>query len=397
MAIIEAISGGGRKVNGVKLTKVQFEAWQAAGSPNSKKDIKAIKAGTFTGSVSTPTPTSGSGIPTPTSTAPSSSGNLIGGEPTKSPQIGGQRYELRSGVWYLAGTNTFGTNQEHLDKLIGAFGGEVGAPGNEVTAPGEKGEEFGTPGEGTFEDYDDTALRATPEFNALSEEDQESVLAVFAVIAGNDKTQADRLAKAFQVASKINDPVFSQQLRLAVDAIERGFVSIDNEAEFAEQQLQSRLSDLREDFERNKSFFTLEQITAMKEIDRAFAQNLDVLQTNLAATGFTSSSRRTKKEGFLSDATGDLRESTSRKFEFQLDQNRASLDRGERNTSSELARLKQLTEEGKLDFLRGGEAEVGTENLPSLPGAPDPLGDIFGKIPADKLQSTINAATSFVF
>lgn len=245
--------------------------------------------------------------------------------------------------------------------------------------------------------YDDSTLRKTEAFKKLSEEDQQAVLAVFGAIAGNDKTQADRLAQAFTAASKINDPYFGQQLRLAVDAIERGYVAIDQEAQFEEEQIRNRLKDFREDFERKKQFMTLEQASVMKEIDREYSQNLEVLQNNLAASGFGSSSRKQKQVGLLDEATGDLRESKNRRFEFERETDDKNLLREERDTLREISRLERLTREQKLDFLRSGEQKVGTKNLPTLPGAPDPLGDIYGQIPSDKLQNTISAATSFVF
>jgi len=248
-----------------------------------------------------------------------------------------------------------------------------------------------------FGPYDDTALRATDEFQRLSGEDQDAVLAVFEAVAGNDKTKASRLVDAFKAAAKINDPYFAQQLRLAVDAIERGYVTIDEESEFQELQLTSRLSDFREDFERKKDFMTLEQAATLKEIDREYEATLEVLREGLATTGFGSSSRKAKKVGLLDEATGDLRQSSNRRFEFERGSDDINLGRAERDTERELERLARVTEEGKLSFLRDAERNVGTANLPNLAGAPDPLGDIYGAIPEQKLQNTISTATSFVF
>lgn len=256
----------------------------------------------------------------------------------------------------------------------------------------------GTPGTGTFSQYDDSTLRNSPEFKALSPEDQDAVLAVFGAIAGNDKEQAARLAEAFSAASKINDPYFNQQLRIAVDAIERGYVSIDEEGAYAQLQLDRRRADLNEDLERTKEYLTAEQATALRDIERSYGVELENLQQNLAATGFTSSSRRLNKEGLLNEATGDLRESTNRKFGFQIASSELDAERGNRDITSEVERLKQLTQEKKLDFLRSAEQQVGTGNLPSLSGdVPSPLGGIYGDLPSQKLQNTINAATDFVF
>lgn len=245
--------------------------------------------------------------------------------------------------------------------------------------------------------YDSSGLINSPEFKRLSAGDQKAVSAVFGAIAGNDKTQADRLSKAFSAASKINDPYFKQQLRLAQDAIERGYVSIDKEKEFEEKQIKNRLEDLRADFDKRRGFLNAEEASVMRDIERTYTENLGELQQNLAASGFGSSSIRLKKEGILEDATSDLRESTNRKFGFEQDTLRDNFNRSSRDSRAELRRLEELTKENKLDFLRTAEAKVGTDNLPRLSGAPKPLGKIYGSLPEEKLQNTIDAAKSFVF
>ena len=186
-------------------------------------------------------------------------------------------------------------------------------------------------------------------------------------------------------------------MRIATDAIERGYVSLENEAEFAEKQIANRLKDFKQDFESKKEYLDLEQSSAMRQIERNYEQELESTQQSLAASGFSSSSRRAKKEGYLNEATGDLRESTNRSFGYQQLQNDRGMQRTQRDTERETERLKQLTDEGKLDFLREAEERIGSANLPSLSGAPDALGDIYGSLPQEKLQNTINSATSFVF
>lgn len=248
-----------------------------------------------------------------------------------------------------------------------------------------------------YERADDTELRNSPEFKALSGEDQESVLAVFDAVASNDSKKANRLAKAFEAASKINDPYFAQQLRLARDAVVRGYQSITDEADFAERQAKTRLQDLRKDFETRKEFLTVEEATQIKAIDRQYETDLEDTRQNLAANGFTSSSRRVQKEKILDEATGDIRSSTRRKFAFEMTGDEDNIQSSERDTNRELGRLAELTKAGKLEFLRKAEEQLGSKNLPRLAGAPDALGGIYGDLPEQKLKNTIDAAMGFVF
>jgi hypothetical protein len=247
--------------------------------------------------------------------------------------------------------------------------------------------------------YDSSVLTKSPEYKALSKEDQEAVLAVFGAVANNDQVMAKRLAEAFKVAQKKNDPYFAQQLRLASDAIERGYVEIDKEAEFKALQAQNRLEDLRKDYAAKKDNLSLEEASVMKDIERGYQQNLETLQTGLAEAGFTSSSRRVQKERILDEATGGLRESKQRAFAYDRSSLEDVLGRGERDTQSELARLNELTKSGKLDFLRSAEREIGSSALDklNLPGEAQMLGGIYGDIPEKKLQNTISAMQGLVF
>lgn len=247
---------------------------------------------------------------------------------------------------------------------------------------------------------DDSELRNSDEFKALGKDDQEAVLAVFNAIANNDAAQANRLAGAFKAATKLNDPFFNEQLRLATDAIERGYVAIDEEEDYKEMQLKRRRDDVRADYEKRKEFLTLEQASDLRAIERQYTTELDDTRQNLAATGKTSSSQRVQKESLLEESFGDLRSSTNRKFAFEIDAETENVARTDRDIQSELARLSELTKAGKLDFLRKAEERVGSKNLGRLAGL-DPnykaLGDVYGEIPRNKLEDTLSAATSFVF
>lgn len=251
--------------------------------------------------------------------------------------------------------------------------------------------------EQTSGDFDASDLLNSSEYKALSSDDQEAVRAVFDAIASNDKQQAARLLQGFETAAKLADPYFAQQLRIAKDAIERGYVSIDQQEEFELQQRANRLDDLRDDITNNRDFLTAEQQSQLRGIERQYQQDVRNLSQSLAERGFTSSSRAIEQRELLDEATGDLRESTERRFGQQQRQLSTTLQRGERDIQAETERLKQLAAENKLSFLRQGEEQVGTQNLPRLSGAPSPLGGIFGQIPTQRQQDIISSAQSFIF
>jgi len=333
------------------------------------------------------------------SSSRSSSGNRSSNDPNKYPySYGGKSYQNKADATAAAkATPNQRTTEKQFDQTDvqqsdADFEKKYGVSREEFDNNQQKSQAQGSGS------YNSSDLKKTPEFRAMSKEDQEVALLIFGAIASGDEIQAKRFIEGFEAYAKMNDPYFASQLRMASDAIQRGYVAIDKEAEFAENQIIKRQDDLEQDYQSKKEFLSLEQASAMREVQRSYGQNLDNLQTNMAATGFTQSSRRAKKRGILDEATGDLRESKNRAFNYQQTQSDNSLARSTRDNASETARLKRVTEENKLDFLRTKEAKVGTANLPDLGGdAPAPLGDIYGSIPEQKLQNSISAAQSFIF
>lgn len=240
-------------------------------------------------------------------------------------------------------------------------------------------------------------LKNTAEFKALPSDQQELVSQVYSVIAENDIDNAERLSSAFKTAAKISDPFFKQQILIAKDAIERGFVSIDQDQQYQEKQLSTRLKDLREDVENRKEYIGLEEQSALRGLERQYQQQQKQVRQNMAASGFTSSSRREETEGLLNETTGDLRESTKRSFGMQMRDTNKSLERGERDVQSEIERLTELTKGKKLELFRQAEQTLGSKNLPSLNTNLDPLGGIVGDIPQAQTRDIIQGAQSLIF
>lgn len=237
------------------------------------------------------------------------------------------------------------------------------------------------------------------EFQSLPEDQQELVRNVFQVIAENDIDNAERLAAAFETAEKVSDPFFKQQIRVARDAIERGFVSIDQEEQYKEKQLTKNLEDLKQDLETRKEFIGLEEQAALRGIEREYETTLKSTRQNLAARGMSSSSAREETEQLINETTGDLRESTKRKFGAQMTEALRTGDRAERDTQSEIERLRELTTGKKMELFRGAEETLGTAGLGDLNINQnlDPLGNLVGDIPQAQAKDIISGATQLIF
>lgn len=247
---------------------------------------------------------------------------------------------------------------------------------------------------------DDSPLLQSEAFNSLPEDQQEAVRQVYSIIAENNIDQAERLKAAFETAAKISDPFFKQQILLARDAIDRGFVSITEEADYQERQLTDRLNDLRTDLEARKDFLNLEETAALKGIEREYGQNQKALRQSLAARGMSSSSERVERERLLDETTGDLRETTKRRFGVQKQEAENQLERGKRDTQKEMQRLAELTKSKQVDLFREAEATLGTTGLDGLGGLGtdiDPIGGITGDIKQKQTSDIIQGAQNLIF
>lgn len=272
-------------------------------------------------------------------------------------------------------------------------------PGAFEVSQNYSGPTVGGDGGAVLPKTDISELANSIEFKSLPQDQQELVRQVFQTIAENDVDNAERLAVAFETAESVSDPFFKQQIRIARDAIERGFVSIDQEDQFREQQLRTNLADLKQDLETRREYLGLEEQAALRGIEREYTQNLKLTRQNLAARGFSSSSMREEAETLLDETTGDLRESTQRRFGAQISEVATQLNRGERDFQTELSRLQELSKEKRLELFRGAEETLGTAGLSGLQGAEGlgPLGDLVGDIPQKQAQDIISGATQLIF
>jgi len=243
----------------------------------------------------------------------------------------------------------------------------------------------------------DTDLNEILANSGLDADQQEMIRQLYGVISTQDQALAAKFKLAFEQAAAMGDPYWKSQIRLVADELQRGFVSLEQDLQFKETQLRNRMTDLQSDLEATKDFLSLEQSSQLTDLERQYKQTLANTQNDLAARGFTQSTERMNKEQLLSDTTGSMRESITRRIGEQVRRAETGATTGVRDINSEIVRLQELAEQGKLDLFRAAEQKLGSSNLPTLPGAPAALGQIYGEIPSSQLQDVVSASTSLIF
>lgn len=227
----------------------------------------------------------------------------------------------------------------------------------------------------------------------LSDDQKSAIDLVYEAIANNDRSLMERAKAAMAAATEFSDPFFKAQARLAIDALDRSLTGREDDLSYREQQLSNTLNDLRNDIQSAGDYLSFQQQQELKSLERNYEQQLQATQEDLAARGFTSSSVRSKKEQLLSDTYGDLRQSSNRSFTERQNQLTNTLGRGERDTQAEIERLRQLTEQGKIDDLRKTEEYLGTDALKGIGYNDNLLGNLPGELDRQKVQDAMSFAS----
>jgi hypothetical protein len=234
----------------------------------------------------------------------------------------------------------------------------------------------------------------------LSSDQKKAIEAIYGAVSTNDAQTADRIKAAMKAATEFSDPYFKAQIRLVTDALDRGLQAKDGDLAYAESSKKAALEALRGDTAASKEYLTLEQAQELKGLEQKYETDLEDTRQGLATAGFTSSSRRARSEQILSETNEGLVESSNRKFSYQTGNLDRTLARGENSTAAEIANLRRLASEGKIDLLRSAEEKVGTNTLKGL-GYSGLLGSnstpIGGDIERQKVLDANSFAANFVF
>jgi len=231
--------------------------------------------------------------------------------------------------------------------------------------------------------------------NSTATDEQKEIMRImFSAQSSFDVGLMRKIEAGFDAAEKLDEPYFKAQIRLAKDELARGFTKFEDELAFQEESLTRNLQQLREDTALAKERGSLEEQTQLAQLEKALGLKLESTRQNLATSGFTSSSRRARSEELLRETTGELRESTQRRFAQKREDLATGLKRGETGTVAELERLREITKSKKLDLGRSKEEYLGSKEAKGL--GFNLLGDISGQMQADRQKSMRTFARSFI-
>ena len=251
----------------------------------------------------------------------------------------------------------------------------------------------GTGGGGATSNVDLDAILNNPN---LSADQKAAIQAIFGAVQSNDVDTATRIQEAMKAASAFSDPYFRAQIRLATDALNRGISGKEGDLAFAESEKKAALEELKASTAASKDQLSFAHTQELQNLARKYETDIATTQDNLAATGFTSSSKRARAEQILGEQNTGLVESSNKQYGYQTGNLDRTLASNEVSTQASIANLQRLAAEGKLDLFRQAEQSVGTTNLPAVNGL-TPVGDVGGTIPRQQATDAFSFASNFVF
>lgn len=243
----------------------------------------------------------------------------------------------------------------------------------------------------------DDALNEIMNNPNLTDDEKKILKEYFDTISTNDQEKATQMLQAFNTGIAYSDPLFKAKVSIVTDALAQGLSGITGDLSYQENQLQNSLNDLRSNIEASKGMldFNLEQ--ELNNLAKNYEQDLEVNRQNMAMTGKTSSSVRSKAEQLLSEQKEGLVESATKKFSYEtggLERQRTS---AERDYTQQLDYLRDKATQQRISQLRQAEEQVGTQTLSNL-GYSDLSGGIGGEIPKQRISEALSfAGGSFVF
>ena len=230
----------------------------------------------------------------------------------------------------------------------------------------------------------------------LAADQKAAIEAIFNAVQSNDADTASRLQEAMRAATEFSDPYFKAQIRLATDALSRGLSAKEGDLAFAESEKRAALEELRANTEASKGQLSFQHTQELQQLAQKYETDLSTVRDNMAASGFTSSTKRARAEQILGEQNTGLVESSNKQYGYQKGNLDRSLSATSVRTQAQIENLRRLAAEGKLNLFRSTEETVGSASLPTVGGL-NPLGGVGGTIPRQQATDAFSSASSFVF
>ena len=241
-------------------------------------------------------------------------------------------------------------------------------------------------------------LKDDPDYMSLPQDLRDFLAGYYDILKFSSKETRQLMVKALEEAALQADPYFAEQIRIAQTELLRGMGILEEDFESQEAALVTNIERLEEDLQIGGGRISIDKQAELARQKQRYEIQLDSLQESVRHKGLTFSTRRARAERILSKTQQDIVESTERKYQRQLTDLESRARRGDENARRQLTDLKRKFGEAGTTLVRATEAQLGTEKLPALPGAPGatPIGDVTGELYETKVKDIFERAKAMM-
>ena len=241
------------------------------------------------------------------------------------------------------------------------------------------------------------SIKNSPEFKALTPDQQEISVYNYEVQLSNNEAKATALANALEQATAQADPYWRNLYAIAQDEVLQSFEQARGDFESSLVRQQNIIQNINQDLSSNKEFYSLEQQKELTDLSRNYQSNVESVVAGAADRGLTFSTKRKIAEQKLAEENQGLVESSQRQYNKQITELQNEANRGNLSAQQEISDLQRRLGETQQSIGLGAESTLGTANMPTIPGYVSPLtSPTIGTMGEDKIQD-INARKNTIF
>lgn len=241
----------------------------------------------------------------------------------------------------------------------------------------------------------DDWLNKDESFKQLSPDDQKFLNEYYNTLKTQDEENQKILAQALETAKAQADPYFAEKIRMVQDELLRALGGQAEDFASRKRDLELRIEQIAEDLVTGKGRLSIDEQAELARQQRSYEYQLEDLIEGASHKGLTFSTKRALAESRLATEQTDIVESTKREFQRRITDIQTAASRGDIEAQNLLKDYERMYGENVTTLIRGAEAQLGTENLPSgtssLPGL-GALGGVTGSLAEEKQSDILQRA-----
>jgi hypothetical protein len=242
------------------------------------------------------------------------------------------------------------------------------------------------------------AYKDTDAYKSLSAEEKDAIDLAYGAISVGGEIEAKQLSDAIKNAVAIADPYYAAQMNIFKGEFDAKIAEQKGDYESKYRIIKETRDRLAEDVSADSSNLTLEQQADMATVVREFDEDILAIADEAADKGLTFATGARSKilaDKRRAEQMQDVVQSSSREYNYKINQLKIKAQRGDEDAAAELAELETSNTLALQGIGRAAETVLGSANIPAITGY-TPVGGVIGSIEEDKRRAVLSDVGSMM-